>query len=200
MALLSASFAPADRRRGVRRVAEAAILASALLLVRGAGLAGQTVQAPEYQVKAMFLFNFAQFVDWPAAAFADSATPLVIGVLGDDPFEGFLDQTIRREQVRGRGFQVQRYHNVGEIKTCHILFISRATGARLDEVLANLRNRPILTVSDDAGFAERGGMIRFVTDQHRIRLQINLGAAQAASLTVSSKLLRVADIVTPRGR
>ncbi|PYP25425.1 MAG: hypothetical protein DMD51_08585 [Gemmatimonadetes bacterium] len=70
----------------------------------------------------------------------------------------------------------------------------------MDEVLANLRNRPILTVSDDAGFAERGGMIRFVTDQNRIRLQINLDAAQAASLTVSSKLLRVADIVTPPGR
>ena len=125
---------------------------------------------------------------------------IVIGVLGDDPFEGFLDQTIRGEHVRGRGFQLQRYRSVGEIKTCHILFISRATGARLDEVLANLRNRPILTVSDDTGFAERGGMIRFVTDQNRIRLQINLDAAQAASLTVSSKLLRVADIVTPQGR
>ena len=163
-------------------------------------MVAQTGKASESHLKAVFLFNFAQFVDWPSAAFPDSAAPLVIGVLGDDPFEGFLDQTIRGEHVRGRGFQLQRYRSVGEIKTCHILFISRATGARLDEVLANLRNRPILTVSDDAGFAERGGMIRFVIDQNRIRLQINLDAAQAASLTVSSKLLRVADIVTPPGR
>jgi len=174
--------------------------AAAVLLGWTPRLVAQTGKASESHLKAVFLFNFAQFVDWPSEAFPDSATPLVIGVLGDDPFEGFLDQTIRGEHVRGRGFQLQRYRSVGEIKTCHILFISRATGARLDEVLANLRNRPILTVSDDAGFAERGGMIRFVIDQNRIRLQINLDAAQAASLTVSSKLLRVADIVTPQGR
>ena len=165
----------------------------------GPGLAGQTVQAPEYQVKAVFLFNFAQFVDWPPAAFPDPATPLVIGILGNDPFEGFLEQTIRGEQVRGRGFQVQRYHSLDEIKTCHILFISRPEGNRPEAILAGLRNWPILTVSDADGFAERGGMIRFVTDRNHIRLQINLDAAQAASLTISSKLLRVAEIAAPRG-
>ncbi len=191
MALLSAMFGAHARR---------AALTSALLLLAGPGLASQAVRAPEYQVKAVFLFNFAQFVDWPPAAFPDSTTPFVIGILGDDPFEGYLEQTVRGEQVRGRGFQLRRYHSVDEVKTCHILFISRPTGNRLDEVLASLRNRPILTVSDDDKFAERGGMIRFVTDRSRIRLQINLEAAQAASVTISSKLLRVADIVTPRGR
>ena len=191
MALLSAMFGAHTRR---------AALTSALLLLAGPGVASQAVRTPEYQVKAVFLFNFAQFVDWPPAAFSDSATPFVIGILGDDPFEGYLEQTVRGEQVRGRGFQLRRYHSVDEVKTCHILFISRPTGNRLDEVLASLRNRPILTVSDDDKFAERGGMIRFVTDRSRIRLQINLEAAQAASVTISSKLLRVADIVTPRGR
>src|SRR5439155_1285715 len=172
MALLSAPFARADRPRGSWRVAEGAILSAALLLVRGVGpgLAGQTVQAPEYQVKAVFLFNFAQFVDWPPAAFPDPATPLVIGILGNDPFEGFLEQTIRGEQVRGRGLQVRRYHSLDEIKTCHILFISRPEGNRPEAILAGLRNSPILTVSDADGFAERGGMIRFVTDRNHIRL------------------------------
>ncbi|PYP13281.1 MAG: hypothetical protein DMD56_01075 [Gemmatimonadetes bacterium] len=132
-------------------------------------------------------------------SFPDPATPLVIGILGNDPFEGFLEQTIRGEQVRGRGFQVRRYHSLDEIKTCHILFISRPEGNRPEAILAGLRNSPILTVSDADGFAERGGMIRFVTDRNHIRLQINLDAAQAASLTISSKLLRVAEIATPRG-
>ena len=55
-------------------------------------------------------------------------------------------------------------------------------------------------VSDADRFAERGGMIRFVTDRSRIRLQINPVAAEAAHLTISSKLLRVAEVITPTGR
>jgi hypothetical protein len=151
-------------------------------------------------VKAVFLFNFAQFVDWPADAFPGPTTPLVIGVLGDDPFGDFLDQTVRHEHLGGRPFQVRRYQSVDEIKTCHILFISRPDADRPEEILAGLRRRPLLTVSDADGFALRGGMIRFVTDRSRIRLQLNLEAAEAAHLTISSKLLRVAEIVTPPGR
>jgi len=139
---------------------------TAVLLVCAARLGAQTGKASEAQVKAVFLFNFAQFVDWPPAAFPDTETPLVIGILGADPFEGFLDQTVRGEQLRGRAFQVRRYRSVEEIKTCHILFISRPAGDRLDEITASLKNRPILTVGDDDGFAERGGMIRFVTQSY----------------------------------
>jgi hypothetical protein len=200
MALLSATFAPAGRRCGLWRLAGGAILTSLLLLVRGPGLAGQTAQAPEYQVKAVFLFNFAQFVDWPADAFPASDTPLVIGVLGDDPFGSVLDRTVRDERLGGRPFQVRRYQRVEEIKTCHILFISRSEENRPESIVAGLKNRPILTVSEVDGFAERGGMIRFVTDRNRIRLQINLTAAEAVHLTISSKLLRVAEIITPTGR
>lgn len=177
-----------------------AIFAAAVWLAAGSSLAAQTVRASEYRLKAVFLFNFAQFVDWPAEAFPDSETPFVIGVLGEDPFGDFLDQTVRGELLRGRPFQVRRYQSVDEIKTCHILFINRPDGDRLEGILSRLRNRPILTVSDAAGFADRGGMVRFVNDRSRIRLQINLDAAQAANLTISSKLLRVAEIAAPRGR
>ena len=162
-------------------------------------MAAQGVRASEYQVKAVFLFNFAQFVDWPADVFPDSATPLVIGILGNDPFGEVLDLTVRDERLRGRPFQVQRYRSVDEIKNCHILFISRSEGARPEVILAGLKQRAILTVSDADRFAERGGMIRFVTDRSRIRLQLNLEAAQAAHLTISSKLLRVAEIVRRPG-
>ena len=78
-----------------------AALASALVS-SGLGLAAQTPRASEYQIKAVFLFNFAQFVDWPPGAFPDSTAPLVIGVLGDDPFGPYLDETVRGETVRGR--------------------------------------------------------------------------------------------------
>jgi hypothetical protein len=159
----------------------------------------QSSASPEYQLKAVFLFNFAQFVEWPASAFAGPDAPLVIGVLGEDPFGSYLDETVRGETVNGRPLEVRRYRGVEEIGTCHILFVSRLEEGRLREVLDSLRGRSILTVSDAARFATRGGMVGFVTDHNRIRLRINLEAAQAAHLTLSSKLLRPAQIVS-RGK
>jgi len=199
MALLTALVARA-RLRHPWRVPGVWLFRVAVLLAWGRNVAAQTGGPTEYQVKAVFLFNFAQFVDWPADAFASPTTPLVIGVLGEDPFGAFLDQTVRREHLGGRPFQVRRYQSVDEIKTCHILFISRPDADRPEEILAGLKRRPLLTVSDADGFAQRGGMIRFVTDRSRIRLQLNLEAAEAAHLTISSKLLRVAEIVAPPGR
>lgn len=170
---------------------------SALLLSGGPGLPAQTAPAREYQVKAVFLFNFAQFVDWPPQAFPEAQTPLVIGILGEDPFGAYLDETVRDEKVTNRPLAVQRYRRVEEIKTCHILFISRSESDRLGQILARLKDRNILTVGDADGFARRGGMIGFVTEKNKIRLRINLEAAKAANLIVSSKLLRPAEIVTP---
>jgi hypothetical protein len=151
--------------------------------------------APEYQVKAVFLFNFAQFVEWPPSAFPDSAAPLVICVLGEDPFGPYLDETVRGETVQAHPLAVQRYRHVEEIRGCHIIFVGRQEQGRLDEILDTLKGRPTLTVSDAEGFARRGGMIRFTTDRNRIRLRINLEAARDAHLTLSSKLLRPAVIV-----
>jgi hypothetical protein len=173
---------------------------AALLLVGAARLGAQAARASEAQVKAVFLFNFAQFVDWPPEAVPDSQAPLVIGILGGDPFGDFLDATVRGEHRGARPFAVQRFQRVEDITRCDILFIGRPVGDRPEEVLARLKNRPILTVSDADRFAERGGMIHFVTDRSRIRLQINPEPAEAAGLTISSKLLRVAEVITPTGR
>ena len=155
----------------------------------------QSPPSPEYQLKAVFLFNFAQFVEWPASAFPSLETPLVIGVLGEDPFGPYLDETVREEKVNDRPLVVRRYRSVEEISGCHILFVSREEEGRVPDILDHLRGRSILTVSDADRFATRGGMIRFVTDRNRIRFRINLEAAKAANLTLSSKLLRAAQIV-----
>lgn len=155
-------------------------------------------QSPkEYQVKAVFLFRFAQFVEWPPTAFPEQRTPLVIGVLGQDPFGTYLDEIVQGETVNNHPLAVQRYSSVEEITTCHILFISRSEENRLERVLVGLKGRDILTVGDAERFSARGGMIRFVTEHGRIRLRINLKAAEAANLKLSSKLLRPAEIVSP---
>jgi uncharacterized protein DUF4154 len=175
-------------------------VAIGLALLGGRPASAQTVRASASEVQAVFLFNFAQFVEWPAEAFPDPQAPLVIGILGKDPFGSFLDETVRGEMVRGRAFRVERYRRVDDVKDCHILFISRSETKRVEGILAALKGKPILTVSNADDFERPGGIIRFILDQSRIRLSVDLEAAQAARLTFSSKLLRSAEIVPPSGR
>lgn len=173
-----------------------------LLLLLFAGAVSSSAQATtpqEYQIKAVFLFNFTQFVDWPPTAFVDPRTPLVIGVLGEDPFGSILDDTLRGEMLGERAIVIRRYRRREDIDHCHILFISRSEGARLESILQGLHDHHILTVSDTTGSALRGVMIRFVTEKNRIRFRINLDAAKAAGLVISSKLLRPSEIVTTPG-
>jgi len=159
--------------------------------------AASPATAREYQLKAVFLFNFTQFVMWPAELFASAQTPIVIGVLGDDPYGSYLDDTVRGEKVDGRPLVVERYRRVEDATACQVLFIGRSEGQRIDQVVAQLKGRSILTVSDaDRAKANgAGSIVRFVTENNHIRLQIDAAAAKAAHLTISSKLLRAAEII-----
>jgi len=187
----------AARRRTASPVRGALRIGWLVLLLFGSPAAWTAPATPALasQIEAVFLFNFTQFVEWPSEAFAEPRTPLVIGVLGEDPFGAFLDDTVRGETVNGRALSVQRYHSLEEIKTCHVLFISRSETERLKEALAALKGRSTLTVSDVEDFNRSGGMIQFATVENKIRLRINLEAARSAHLTISSKLLRPAEIV-----
>ena len=156
--------------------------------------AGKLVR--EYDLKAAFLFNFAQFVEWPADAFPDADTPITICILGDDPLGGSLDEIIANEVVRNRRLVVRRYRAVEESTACHILYVSPSETAHVDQILAYLNHRSILTVGETEGFSGRSGMIRFVVAGTKVRLRINLEAARAGRLTISSKLLRLAEIVS----
>lgn len=154
------------------------------------GDTGRAASANEYQIKAAFLFNFAKFVVWPAKAFPDANTPLVIGVLGQDPFGSTLDDTVRGERVDNRQLVVERYRSAAEIKNCHVLFISRSEAGRLNQIASNLKYRNVLIVTDADG-GNDGVIIRFVNEGNRIRFKIDAQAAKAANLTISSKLLRL---------
>jgi YfiR/HmsC-like len=149
----------------------------------------------EYQVKAVFLFNFSHFVDWPPQAFTSPTEPFVIGILGTDPFGSRLDETVHGERIEGRPIIVRRFTKVEEIADCQILFIDGSESAQLDPIIRALDHRGILTVSEVDGAALSGVMVQFVTENNRIRLRINVESARAAGLSISSKLLRLADIV-----
>jgi len=163
--------------------------------VAGAWATSSLAAAPEYQLKAVFLFQFSQFVEWPAAAFAQADAPFTVCVLGEDPFRQYLDDAVRGEQVNGRPFAVKRYQRVEQVGDCQILFIAQSPTLRLDPILDALRGRSILTVADADSFADRGGVIEFVTSRNKLRLRINPGAAKAADLNISSKLLSLASLV-----
>lgn len=166
-----------------------------LFITLGAAPANQAETGKSYQIKAVFLFNFAQFVEWPQATFPAAASPLIIGVLGRNPFGSFLDETVRGEHIHGHPIIVQRYSDVRDIKTCHILFINLQDPDEMENALVSLKHQNTLTVSDASRFIQRGGMVQFFTENNRTRIRIDPGSAKAADLVISSKLLRLADIV-----
>jgi hypothetical protein len=169
----------------------------AALTAGGPLWSAETAVSKEYQVKAVFLFNFAQFVTWPPAVFTSPDEPFRIGVLGDDPFDGFLDETVSGEKVDGHPLVVQRYASPEDVKDCRILFISGSESSQMQSILSGLRDKSVLTVGDTEGFVKNGGIIRFAMESNKIHFRINLEAAKRANLVISSQVLRLAEIVGP---
>jgi hypothetical protein len=156
----------------------------------------QAQSEAEYRIKAVFLYNFTQFVEWPANAFSSQHDPFIIGILGDDPFGNNLKEAVSGEKGNGHFILVRKYNHISEIRKCHILFINRDDTTDMDLLNYLARTQHTLLVSDDSSeFLEKGGMIRFVNRNNRIHLQINLTAIKAANLAISSKMLRLAELV-----
>jgi hypothetical protein len=157
----------------------------------------QSTITREQQVKAAFLFNFTQFVNWPETAFSSGTAPLVIGIAGKDPFGTYLDDIVAGEKVNGHPLVVQRCKSTEEMEQCHILYLALDDAKKLSEILSALKRQPVLTAGDGPGFLEQGGMMRFLTGDNKVQIQVNLEATGTANLTISSKLLRLVTIFTP---
>jgi hypothetical protein len=172
-----------------------------VILAALAVLSTPATTAPnEYQVKAVFLFNFARFVEWPALTFMSADAPFELCVYGDDPFGADLDAVVRGESAGGRPIVVRRLRESRDASQCQILFISGSANSELEPLLATLDRRATLTVSDIEGAAQRGAMVLMMTVNGKIRLRINIDAVRAAHLTVSSNLLRAAEVVGSAAR
>lgn len=152
----------------------------------------QDAQPSEYQLKAAFLFQFVKFVEWPPKAFESDSSPIVIGVLGQNPFGNDLEQTIRNKVINNHGFVIKEYRSASQATNCHVLFISASESQQLPEILEQLREFSVLTVSETPHFIEAGGMINFVPEGNKIRFQIGNEAAKKVGLKISSKLLSLA--------
>ena len=162
----------------------------ALLLLLGTVLDAQF--AGEYELKAAFLYKFASFVEWPDAA---SNGPPCIAVLGQDPFGPALDEVVKGKSYHGRNFEIRRFKAGQESHNCQILFIGASEHKRLSAVLDRLQGAAVLTVGDFPGFCESGGMVNLGLADNKVRLEINVEAAEKAGLHLSSRLLSLARIV-----
>jgi hypothetical protein len=172
-------------------------LRSGLRLLWGFYLAfvasAQTID--EYQVKAAFLYNFAKFVEWPAQTFKTEKDPMRICVLGQNPFGGALVDAVGGKTVLGRPFVVADISEPSQAAECQMLFVSSSAGKRLRSIFGELRATGILTVGENQGFAAQGGIVNFKLEDGRVRLEINIEAAERARLRISSKVLNLAQIV-----
>jgi len=172
-------------------------------------IADDSQASREYQVKAAFLYNFIQFVEWPAEKLSDSNTSINIIILGKDPF-GKAFEPIKDKKVKGKDVVVKRYKSLEEIKDitdkdssestkkikefaqCHLLFICSSEREKLKEIIEVVKNYHILTVSEMDGFLEAGGIINWFVEDKKVRFEINTYAAGQANLEIRSKLLRLA--------
>lgn len=146
----------------------------------------------ESEVKATCVFHLAEFVKWPTSAFESDSAPMIIGIMGSDPFNGALDKVIQGETVNSRKLVIRRSRQAEDMKGCQIVFIGQSEAGRLTDLVAGLQSANILTVSDLPQFCKQGGMIVILIERGKVVFEINAGAARHAGLRLSSQLLKIA--------
>ena len=176
------------------------LIACAVLwhVLTGSPVYGADQAAPsEYAVKAAFIFNFAKFTEWPAAASGAPHGQIVLCAFAGEAYRAAL-AAIDGKAVQGRTIRVRRGVRPDEIKSCHMMFIAESEERRIPELLRVVKGSPVLTIGDANGFAEAGGMIGLINADNRVQFEINNEAAQRAKLKIGSQLLRLARLVKER--
>jgi len=168
------------------------LLASLVFLPARGGAHADGPPPREYQLKAAFIFNFAQFVEWPGDTFPGPDAPLVIGVMGDSTMAASLEMACRGKTAGKREIVVKNLSGADAIRSAQIVFIGAAERDRLPELIRRATAESVLTVGDFDGFTAASGMVRFLTEDNRLRFEVNLDAVNAGKLRVSAQLLKLA--------
>jgi hypothetical protein len=177
-------------RNVARKIGLATVIAAAVMGVCAVRSAADA--SLEYRVKAAFLYNFAKFVTWPTQVFPAADAPVVFCLAGDDPFQELLDSTTKDRKVEGRTIVVRRLTADAPLAGCHLVFSSDTDGARVAHVLQRAAGAGALTVGEADDFLPRGGMIRLLVEEGKVRFDISTRSAERAGLKVSSQLLKLA--------
>jgi hypothetical protein len=146
------------------------------------------------------MYNFAKFVDWPAQTFDSSVQPIVFCVLGQTPLSAALRDALSGKVVDHRPLEFRLLADSKQAGKCQVLFISSPDRKHLRQILDEVKSLTVLTVGEVEDFVEAGGIVRFVLEEGRVRLEFNLDAADDAKLHISSKLLALARTVRRTGK
>lgn len=163
-------------------------------LVAGAGVCrAQTGTQREYELKAGVLYHIIEYVEWPKEAQSSSTSAIQIGLLGQIPFAEALE-VLNGKIVQGRELVVKRLTDPQAAASCQVVFIGASEKPHVPEIMAEIKNRPVLTVSEIDGFAEHGGMVNLIAGPNRIIMEINREVTNRARLSISSQLLKLAKV------
>ncbi len=169
-------------------------LALAAVLAWPQKSSAQTALQREYEIKAAYLYNFINYIDWPAETLPPAGGTITIGIVGDNPFGEALEP-LNGKQVKGRTLAVKLNPSAKDLEQCQIIFICASEKSRLPEIFGKLKESKVLTVSEIDGFASHGGIINFISERNKVRFEINPDAARRTGLTISSELLKLARLV-----
>ena len=159
-----------------------------------------SAQAPsEYQLKAAFIFNFLQFVEWPAETLQSPNAPITLDIVGEDPFGPEIDNAFRNKTVNGHPVVINRMTTWDPQRFSHVVFVCRSERDQAPQIVEQIGNHSTFSIGDFEGFANRGGIVNFLQEEDKLRFEINVTAVKRARLQVSSKLLRLARIVGKKG-
>ncbi len=170
------------------------VLAFFAALTCPSGLRAESAMEREYEIKAAYIYNFINYIDWPENAFPAQGGTITIGVVGQSPFGAAL-QTLNGKQVKGRTLALKQVTDMKDLDQCQIVFINSSEKSRLPELLEKLKDSRVLTVSEIDGFAQQGGIINFISEHNKVRFEINPDAAHRLGLNISSELLKLAKLV-----
>ena len=170
-------------------------LAAGALAFAPEQIRAQSDVSKEYQIKAAFLFHFTQFVEWPAETFTNADAQFRIGVLGENPFGGALDEIVKGETIGNHKIIVQYSRRAEDLKNCQIVFVSKTEEKRLPRILKDLNVKNLLTVGECDGFDQRGGALNFYLKTARCILKSIPPPPNTKDLKIGSQLFRLGKIV-----
>jgi hypothetical protein len=170
------------------------ILLSALPILTISDSSRADAPSREYQLKAAYIYNFAQFIEWPSSAFSSPNAPFVIGIVGDPSLGGTLEQAVKGKTAGKREIVVKYFANVNAVEHAHILFVSASERDRMGDLVKRATAESTLTIGDFDGFTAASGMVRFMTEDNKLRFEVNTDAANQGHLKFSAQLLKLARI------
>ena len=179
--------------RGLPRAGSCGLAIVWLLLIGASTVRAEV--SKEQQLKAALLFNFTKFIEWSPGSFPAANSPLVIGVLGSEPFADEMENVVRNRNGKGRNISVRRLQGTAGARGVHVLFVSASEDGRLGQLRGTLRGANVLTVGESDAFARSGGAITFVIVGGKVRFDINSTAAAQASVKISAQLQKLARTV-----